>query len=372
MQISRIDIRHFRNVHLHCEPHEQTNFIIGRNGKGKSNFIDCLNIIASGKSFKKSANQDNITWEQLADFAKISCHVNYADDTNELSCVISNQPERVTSNYFLNNKKTLRKNVVGKLKCVLFTPQTLDLVIGTPSLRRDELDQFLCVLDNNNEITISEYSKVVRNRNKVLQRLAKGMGQKEELYYWTEKLLENAELVINLRLEVIDRLLPVLDSLSEKIFNSQVAGLNFSYASKLPDQNGKVYREALAIKIKENIDKEIITGRSLYGPHRDDLDFLLGQESIQLIGSRGQQRLAAIVFKLAQWHLLFELFGEKPVLLLDDVFSELDYTNRAILFNIVHDLGAQYFLTLVDQKMLPKEIDLSDSFIYDLDKQKSI
>lgn len=356
MVISEVNIRHFRNVNIAFSPIAGGNFIIGLNGKGKSNFIDSLSIISTGRSFKKTHNSENIAWSDSEGFAKIALILELDNNTEELSTVFLNHPDRSVHNFLLNGKRIARKKFINKLRTIFFAPHTLDLVIGSPSLRRDELDQFICMVDSNQEALFSEYSKVTKNRNKVLQRISNGVGDKEELYYWTERLLELATEIVEVRSQLVEDISPIIGNLSERLFEGQLHDLSIEYSSKIKFDAIANYREALSQKIKENINKEIVLGRSLYGPHRDDLGFLLSGASIQSIGSRGQQRIASIIFKLAQWQFLYDMFEEKPILLLDDILSELDYENRKRLYDTIVGLDTQYFITLVSEKVFPVDI----------------
>lgn len=334
------------------------NFIIGENGVGKSNFLDAIHTLSQGKSFKKYSEGTNITWGSRLGFARVEGEVKGEEvNTTKLAIAYSNASNRNTKKYMINDLATTQRKFTYFFRTTLFTPQSLDIIGGSPDIRRAELDDFLSSIDSYYLSELNEYKSVLRNRNKVLQRLSDGSGSKQELIYWTEKLIELGSSITNSRREILKEFLPVLEYQAGKLFKGELCDLKLDYQSRFTDlEDDADVIHQMKDTIRENINKEIAARRSLYGPHKDDFDLSFKEDrSLKVYGSRGQQRLSALILKLAMWEFSHRKFELKPILLLDDIFSELDQKNSRKLEKIVEELETQVFISATDEMFLSKE-----------------
>ncbi|MCA9383845.1 hypothetical protein KC909_05785, partial [Candidatus Dojkabacteria bacterium] len=176
------------------------------------------------------------------------------------------------------------------------------------------------------------------------------------LIYWTERLLELGSYILDERVRVLKEFRPVLRANAKQLFDAELGSLDIDYESKVTDFEGEDgSKEIFAQKIKSGINKEISAKRTLYGPHRDDIIFTLNDKNIRIFGSRGQQRLAALIFKLSMWFYLKDKLDVSPVLLLDDIFSELDAANSRKLENLLQELHTQILVTATEKYYLSED-----------------
>lgn len=353
MRIKEIKFNHFRNLNLTFKPDSGFNIIHGENAKGKSNFLDGINLISTGKSFKGYKNQENLDFDKNEDFAKVEILVE-AEETSRLATVFTKIDENKYKHSFLiNEKPTLRSKFTYKLKTILFTPVSLEMILGSPDIRRDQIDDLLSTFDKDYEKLIKEYSYVMRSRNKLLVKINKGGASREQLSYWTDRLVKTGTQVRLIRINFLKEIRPNLTNTASKIL-PKLKGEEFKlkYLSDL-SVNEKDAEEDYYDKLREKFPKEVLLGRTLYGPHRDDLEFSISDRNLHTYGSRGEQRLATMVFKISAFDYLSELYKTKIVFLLDDIFSELDAENKKYLLNYVKSKDAQVFLTTANKSELP-------------------
>lgn len=332
------------------------NLVVGKNGSGKSNFLDAVYYLAVGKSFKKYVEGTNIDWNSNLNFAKIASVLDLSPD-KKLDIIFSNVNERNYKKYLVNDVSKTRNSFISHFKVVLFTPHTLDIISGEPDLRRGELDDFLTAIDPKYGVILSQYRTYVKNRNHLLQRIREGKAHSKELDYWNTGLVNLGSSILEYRTSHLKQLITTMHGLAQKLFAINKVDFDFQYISKINDLalNGD-YKTAFANKIDENQNKEVAAGLTLYGPHRDDFDLLFKQKSLKIFGSRGQQRLGIMILKLAMWQYLKDNFALPPVILLDDVFSELDDQNQNKLEKILLNLDTQIIISCIDKSRINQEI----------------
>lgn len=356
MRITDLKFNHFRNLNLSFKPDRGFNVIIGENGKGKSNFLDGLYLISTGKSFKGFKNIDNLDFNDPKEFAKVDLILD-ANETLKLATIFTKlEDDKFKHSFQINDKPTLRGKFNYQLKTILFTPASLEMVLGSPDIRREELDELLATFDKDYDKLRREYSYVMRSRNKLLYKINKGYATREQLTYWTERLVKLGSEIKIKRLEFLEDIKPDLLKTATQLFPSS-NGEKFSlkYISTLTNDISKLEIEYLQ-KSEEKFSKEVILGRTLYGPHRDDLEFSIAGRNLHSYGSRGEQRLATMVFKMSAFDYLSRLYETKIVFLLDDIFSELDSSNKKYLLKYVESKDAQVFITTANKRELPKKL----------------
>lgn len=242
---------------------------------------------------------------------------------------------KVGKSYFVDAIRKRWVDFTNHMAVVEFSPTDLDLISGSPSLRRHHLDSVLSSLDRDYWRAAAAYGKVVIRRNKVLQRIFEGKAKRGELDFWDERLLEHGKYITGAR---------------EDFFEF----LNFVNAGR--GSYGWELKQSVinAEKLERNRDRDIGAGVTLSGPHRDDFMFMFREKNLEYFGSRGEQRMAVLALKLAELEYYNNKRATRPVLALDDIFSELDWEHREAVLGVI-DMQ-QTILTAAEEESLPPEL----------------
>ncbi len=247
-------------------------------------------------------------------------------------------------------------DLLGHLNVVLFVPEDVNLVSGSPSLRRRYLDVMLCQIDPHYCRTLAGYNQIVTQRNALLRDLGERGGDPTQLAFWNERLVEHGAQLIARRREALD----ALDELAQAIHSQLTDGserLHLRYAPSvdLGERHLTVaeIQSVYQAQIQSLRQRETAAGMTLAGPHRDEMRFVIDDIDAGVYGSRGQQRTAVLALKLAEVELMHRETGNYPVLLLDDVLSELDAHRRRFLLQRVEDGQQQAIITATDLQALP-------------------
>jgi DNA replication and repair protein RecF len=308
--------------------------IVGQNGAGKSNVLESISLLSNCRSFRDDDKKNLIAFGAV--FSRVI--------GDNLEIFITNNP-RLILKAKENGAPRKLCDFVGLLPCVIFSPETLSIITGSPGERRKFLDIMISQTDHEYLSTLMEYQKVRKQRNVLLQRIQERQSAANELAFWDDALIKNGEIIIQKRREAIEHLNKFLTKNYQKISGEKKALFLANYLS--------------AADLKEEISKhksrEIAAGITLVGPHRDDISFLLNGSPIANFGSRGEIRTAVLALKIAELHYLetkrkmltfINPESIQPVLLLDDVFSEFDKIRRELLCELVP--GYQSVITTTD------------------------
>ena len=235
----------------------------------------------------------------------------------------------------------------GVLRTVLFAPEEMLLVAGSPSLRREALDRLAGQRSPAYLRELATYGRALQQRNGLLRQIREELATRAELRFWDEALLASGAHVVAERHRLLDALEGPLAAAHAEIAPEEASAgrLGLRYQSNAPLLAGESPRDALARRLAETADKEVWNGTTLVGPHRDDVVFEMDGRALANFASRGQQRTAILAFKLAEVDLLTELDGAPPLLLLDDVFSELDPERRSHLVRRIAGLPQAFVTT---------------------------
>lgn len=335
MNISKLSLQHFRSYTQHTFSFDPAlTVIIGPNTAGKSNVMESLYLLATGKSFR--AEKDN----QMVQFGEDIGRVKAKIGEDVLEVVILNTEQSATrmfqKRFLVNDVPRRRVDFAGRLTAVLFTPLDLDIIVLSPSHRRNFLDDVLEQVDREYRLALTTYTKALRQRNALLDRVREtGESFHKQFEYWDDLLITQGGLITQKREAFID-----FCNASEK---------DLIECTVIYDHS-KINRERL--------DKyhagEIASATTLVGPHRDDFHVLFNsraeQQDIRYFGSRGQQRLVVLQLKLLQLAYITEVTGSRPLLLLDDIFSELD--NGHIDLVMQHIKKQQTILTTTHEEFV--------------------
>lgn len=343
MFIYDINLTNYRNYEkLTINFENKVNVILGENAQGKTNVIESIYVLAMAKSHRTSNDKDLIHWNE--EYAKIEGRVQKRNGPLSLQLVISKKGKKAKSNHIEQHKLS---QYVGNMNIVMFAPEDLNLVKGSPQLRRRFIDMEIGQVSPVYLHDLSQYQKILQQRNHYLK-LLQTRKQKDHtmLAVLTAQLTEMAVRIVVKRLEFI-RLLqtwanPIHHGISRGLERLEIRykqSIDVSEAKDLTKMI-KIYEERFE-KIK---DKEIERGITLAGPHRDDLQFFVNEKDVQTFGSQGQQRTTALSLKLAEIELIYSEIGEYPILLLDDVLSELDDYRQSHLLNTIQG-KVQTFVT---------------------------
>ncbi len=335
MKIKSLKLKNFKNYRdEEFFFSDNINVICGENAQGKTNLLDALFYISCVKPINAKKERDLIKFGE--DFSRIEAIAETEERALNIEIDITNSPRRIFVNGIRNQKVT---EYIGSIKTVLFTPDDLSMIKEGPSLRRRFLNIAISQLKPNYIHALSIYNKILEQKNALLK---KDIVDDTLLDIYNEKLSSQGEIIIRYRHEFIE----MINKKAAEIHNEMSKGkekLHIVYKKdRYIDGNCNI-SEALYRHMCDRKTAEIESTSSLIGPHRDDLEFLIGELSAKEFASQGQIRTAILSTKLAEREVFYELSGEYPILLLDDVLSELDSNRQNFVLNKIN--CGQVFIT---------------------------
>lgn len=371
------DFRNYRRLDLRLSP--GLTIFQGENASGKTTLLEALYLLATTKSPRAGSDQELVSFEAEAEFgapafARLSGTVDRQDGEIEAEILIfRDQPPGADTSQGGTARKRIKVNgaarrsidLIGKINVVLFSPEDLDLVIGSPSLRRRYLDATLSQIDHRYLRHWQDYAKVVAQRNGFLRNVRERQSQsrgrlpgRDEMSIWNEELVKNGAYLIKRRLEALQSLNGLaaathaqLTGLTSSLMPEAANGFELVYQPSF-DLQGASDEAAIAARFEARLHEvrtqELQRGVSLAGPHRDDFAFMVEEANIATYGSRGQQRTAVLSLKLAEVGWMQAQTGDRPILLLDDILSELDAHRRQYVLETVQARADQVLITATD------------------------
>lgn len=349
-QLTLQDFRNYEQVSLGLDP--GLNIFVGDNAQGKTNLLEAIYVLALSKSYRALRDADLI--RQGAFSAVASARVRKLASL-DLSCVLSLTEKK---RLLVNGKATTANNFVGNLNAVLFSPDSLQLVKGPPGERRRFLDIQICQIDPVYRQTLLEYQRVVRQRNSLLKTAQESRAQLRLLPAWDRQLVNLGTRVTARRQAVVEKLQMYAREIHREI-SGEREDLQLVYETFFGQAASGLSGEELKAIFREQLQQlraeEIRRGLTLIGPQRDDLLFLVNGMDLKKFGSQGQQRSAVLACILAQLELMQAETGEYPVVLLDDVLSELDQGRQLQLLTLL-DAKAQTIVTTTSLSAFPQEL----------------
>lgn len=354
MEINQLVLQNFRNItELNVTFNKKLNVIWGKNGQGKTNILEAISCLSLGKSFRTSSDRP------LIQFTKPALYIG-AKGTG------LDGEFRVDLGYNGTAKKTKVNNVqmkrlvdfIGTIRTVSFSPDNLTLVKGGRAERRTFLDTMLAQISNKYCIDLATYNKIIEQRNKILKERPPQM--KQLLTAWDMQLVQYASSIWMARAKAVRE----INGLTSEFFN-EVADeefeINVEFFPEIGQDYFEIYEETtqeeltqkLLATLQENVGLEIRRGYSLYGPHRDDLSIKINGMDSKMYASQGQQRLIALSMKIAEMHFIEGQTEDSPILLLDDILSELDQDKIDNLLEILVRKDRQIFITTAHKVNFP-------------------
>jgi DNA replication and repair protein RecF len=337
----------FRNfLELDWQPHPKANLLVGSNAQGKTNLLESIFLLGTTKSFRQAKDDEIIMQDKPESKAQAVVFQEQAQVEREVEVLLRREDKKTVR---LNGKPVSRHSeILGNLSVVLFTPEDLQLVKAGPAARRAYLDLEISQASATYLKALQIYHRTLRQRNAALKWLAEGRNSSQTVEAFEEELIQSGCQILKERLRAVRQLAP-LAAEAQRLVSGEKEILSLRYVSSL-DLSG---REDLAQadlpamfkrRLREMAREEVARRATLVGPHRDDLEILIQARPARAFGSQGQQRTAALALKLAEVAYLRGCLGENPVLLLDDVFSELDSRRKQALLDLL-DTNVQTFLT---------------------------
>lgn len=328
--LKKLELLNFRNYQdWGNEFSNELCMLVGPNGVGKTNILEAIYLLSTGSSFRATKISQMITWD--AEVAHVIGKINESNSSNdltELRITLTHgqiQGKKTPKRRFLLNGVPRQKRVfTGHLPSVIFLPQDLNLVTGSPSRRRRFLDDILTQTDPEYTRSLTSYEKGIRRRNKILFLIREGQNHPRSLTFWNKLIIKEGQYLTKCRRVLIDHI-----SSQASLFGKSTTSLS----QLVIKYHSSTISEA---RLDQYSNREIASGHTLIGPHKDDFS-VLGQlyptsntsKDLSLYGSRGQQRMAVLWLKLNQLSYMTSQLKTRPILLLDDIFSELDDTHAA-------------------------------------------
>lgn len=343
MYLKNLQLHHFRNyADADVEFSPSINVLIGENAQGKTNLLESIYVLAMTRSHRTNNDKELIEFSQ--DASQVSGVVERQLGPLKLELDIGKRGKKAKANHI---EKARLSEYLGQLNVILFAPEDLSLVKGAPTVRRRFIDMEFGQISPKYLHDLTQYRSILKQRNRYLKQLqTKEADDKVYLDVLSEQLAAVGGAIITQRIKFLSELEKYAQQLHQSITQGRER-LTFEYESavKNADELSEIEAaQALMDLYTRNQQKEIFQGTTLYGVHRDDVRFLLNGKNVQTYGSQGQQRTTALSVKLAEIDLMKNQTGEYPILLLDDVLSELDGARQTHLLKTIQD-KVQTFLT---------------------------
>ncbi len=327
------EFRNYRQKEFEFSP--EISLITGPNASGKTNILEAVYCLATGAGWRTETAKDMVRFG--AEVAHIVANIDQNGGGVGLRLTLTTGSiagkRSATVLYKIDEVPRRRIDFVGRLKAVLFEPESLEIVIGDPQNRRRFLDEALSQTDREYVRSLQSYAKALRIRNKLLDAIRGGRVKEEALEFWERTLVKHGKLIQDTRQSFI-RWIMDKNYNGYKGYNNQA--LELKYLPNVINQD----------RLDQYRDREILAGHTFVGPQRDEIVIATGQRSLAGFGSRGEQRMAVLQLKLLESRWIEEKTGETPVLLLDDIFSELDSEHEKMVGELV--AGRQTIMTATE------------------------
>lgn len=351
MRIQHLKLLNFRNHKKFAADFEKTNLLLGANGSGKTSILEAIFLLSTSKSPRTALDKDLI--------------FNLSQKSNLELTLISSGKEKMIIRLELGRQDIgnkifscdgvviAPKNIVGMFKTVYFSPETLAIINGSPAERRRFIDILLSQISPSYLADLIEYKKILINRNRLLKEIAQKRRDRDEIIFWDTKLVEHGAKIMRRRQEVLSRLSRPFKEYYQAIAKRKKEVPKIRYHPSFILSQGRDIESVFTERLAAEFNFELKYGSTLFGPHRDDLRFLLGNYNAASFCSRGEIRSIVIALKLAEADFMKNETGDNPVILLDDIFSELDEKRAEALGKLVLN-NYQVIITSIENNLLDK------------------
>jgi DNA replication and repair protein RecF len=317
MRLKTLSLQNFRNLeNVVINLEKDITVLIGDNAQGKTNFLESIYFLATGKAVKTETDDEVINFGQTS----VNVEGDLTDAVGEeskLSTIIQSTQGSLRKRFLVNGIPRRMVDYQGNLVVVFFRPEDIELVTGSPSFRREYVDRTIGQVDREYRKVLSSYQKIITQKNKLLKSIREGFSKSDELVFWNSEQLR----------------LGIILQAKRQIFFERIN----SFEKKFGDFDYKYLPNEISEKKLEEVNsREVQAAMSLVGPHRDDFEFLLKEKDLAKYGSRGEQRTAVLDLKITELSYFEKIIGARPVLLLDDIFSELDVSHRRHVLDLAN------------------------------------
>ena len=344
MYVKKIYLKNYRNIeNLELELKNGVNIFYGKNAQGKTNLLESIYIGATGRSHRTHKDKE------LINFNKNEAHIRLEVQKDAIFDKIDIHLKTDSKKGIAINNIHIKKlgELFGYLNVVIFSPEDLNLIKQGPQERRKFIDMELCQINSIYYYNLSQYYKVLKQRNSLLKKIATNQSLKDTLFVWDSQLIDFGSKIISIREDFIKK----INKISKKIHSDITENKEDLEIKYKPSVLIEEFKE----KLEKNIDKDILYKTTSYGPHKDDMLFFINNINARDFGSQGQQRTASLSTKLAEIQLIEEERAVLPVLLLDDVLSELDKDRQKFLIKNIKKL--QVIITCTGVEDVLKNLD---------------
>lgn len=348
MYIKKVKIENFRNIEfMEIEPHNEINVIYGQNGQGKTNLLEAIWLFTGCKSFKNAKDSELVQFNE--DNSRIE--IEYETETRENKASVCIEKKRTAS---LNGiRLSSPRELIGKYYSVVFSPVHLSLIKDGPLNRRKFIDTAISQIDNMYAKKLMYFNHLIQQKNALLKNANENPSLLDTLDIWDEKIAFAGAEIISDRIDYIKKLQQKATEIYRGI-SGEKEELSIKYLSNVryESEEKKSIEEKYYETMKKNRPNELYLKNTTSGPHRDDIEILINDISARKFGSQGQQRSASLALKLGEAEIIKDLKGEHPIILLDDVMSELDSTRQNYILNKMTE--KQVFITCCEKETISK------------------
>ncbi len=324
--------------------------VVGPNAAGKTNLVESLVVLGTGHSHRASLDGELIGWG--ADFARLEADIEAENDAKIELVIARTSAGGGRKRAMVNGVARRPGALAAALPVVLFAPEDMLLIVGSPSSRRVAVDSLVAQTVPEAAATMANYSRALTQRNNLLRAIRDNAAAPDELRFWNNVMVDDGSQIVEWRREALAALAGALAAAHAEIAPDEAA-LELTYLSNVVRGPDESTRDAVRRRLAETAEKEQWNGQTLVGPHRDDISFVSEARDLSGFASRGQQRTAILAFKLATLEVLHSAHGRPPLLLLDDVFSELDPQRRAHLVRRIGELPQAFVTTTTTDDLDP-------------------
>lgn len=344
MYVKKLSLKNYRNIQfIEIELKNGVNIFYGNNAQGKTNLLESIYMCATGRSHRTHIDKELIKFNETD--SHIRTEIKHDDIIDKIDIHLKKDSKKgIAINNFPINKLG---ELFGILNVVIFSPEDLNLIKAGPMERRKFIDMELCQINKVYYYNLGQYHKILKQRNALLKKILKDNSLKETLFIWDKQLIEFGKKIIEIREEFIYK----INKISKKI-HSEITGEKEDLEIKYKPS---VTIEEFEEKLEKSLEKDILYTSTSYGPHKDDIIFLINNINARDFGSQGQQRTVSLSTKLAEINLIKEEKGVLPILLLDDVLSELDKSRQKYLISNIKDI--QVIITCTGVEDIIKNLD---------------
>ncbi|MCH2507399.1 MAG: DNA replication/repair protein RecF [Dehalococcoidia bacterium] len=362
MYLSDLTLLNYRNyADLELDLPKGQILLYGDNAQGKSNLIEAIYLLSIAKSYKASNERETLQLKQGKSSDKGHVIGVFQNESDKFRVMIDMQ--LVTSANDIN-KQILRKDItlngsqvsasalLGNINAVLFTVDDIELIVGSPSIRRKFLDILICRIDKIYLRALQKYQRVLFQRNHLLRLIRDRKASVSELEFWNDSLIYEGSYITMKRKLIVDELTSVVTPIYQKLTNTgENISLNYEPGLSTEEFAFDVLQSSFKSTLHDALDREISQGVSQYGPQRDEVKIFLDGMDSSVFASRGQSRTLALALKLSEGNILHNETSQSPIILLDDVFSELDDSRRNLILDHV-SLNEQVFISSNNKDVL--------------------